>query len=424
MKTIFTLLILSLIWGCTQEPTSYFDNDYKSVFKNAKNENKMVFIDFYTNWCGPCKLFEKEIVTDSIFIDYISGNFLSTKINAEIEENKEIVKKYKITGYPTFIITDLNGDEIDRIVGLKANNSNEFIDAIKKIISGKENLIILEQKYYQNPDSLELFRTIALDKMLSRNLYLKTIEFTDYAERHSNNEELKTEAQLYHAYSMIRKKPQPSPLEMINFVKKERISKQFKEWGFSELYFFYRDNNNMDSVNYYLNALVKGNFNHHLGYVRDYAEFLYKQNKDFEKADSLTTLYSNYGGNYADHWTPYLKAHRCARHGDMKQGIEVFNKWMDEYSKPENFMDDFWHYYFYIEFTSFYRIPSSRAVKYAETIENYKSSAQNKKSLALVYSINGMKQDAIKKLREAKELYEDPNQKNEAEKLINEYSKN
>jgi thiol-disulfide isomerase/thioredoxin len=424
MKNILVFIIAVFFLSSCIRTTTYFDEAYRDVFKNAKKENKMVFIDFYTTWCGPCKLFENEIANNSIFKNFVLSNFITTKINAEIEENKTIVKKYGLTGYPTFIIANSNGDEIDRIVGLKANNVNEFISALEKIISGKGKLNNLEQDFYQNPDSLELFKTIILDKLLTRNLFIKTIELTDFAIENSNNKELKTEAQLYRAYSMIRQKKQPSPNPMIDFIKNEGISNEFKEYGLGELYFYHRRNNNMDSINYYLNALIKGNFNDHLGYVRDYAEFLYKQNKNIERADSLANEYSDYKENYADHWTPYLKAHSLMRHGKSEDGIEIFDKWMTSYSKPESFMNDLWHYYFYLEFICFYNLPSDNAVKYAEMIENYKSSAHNKKRLAQVYFINGMRQKAIRKLKEVKEQYENPSQKDEIEKLISEYSHN
>lgn len=238
------------------------------------------------------------------------------------------------------------------------------------------------------------------------------------------DEDLKTEAQLYHAYSMIKKRPDSSPHEMINFLTKDEISAEFKEWGLSELYFYHRRENNVDSVNHYLNILVNGNYNNHLGHVRNYAEFLYKQNINISRADSLTKEYTEYGDNFADHWTPYLKAHSLARQGDLESGIILFNSWMDEYSKPENFMNDFWHYHFYIEFVSHNNLPSDRAIKYAEMIENYKSNAQNKRRLAKIYSINGMEDEAIKKLKEAKDLYENPKQKSEIDKIITEYTSN
>jgi len=186
------------------------------------------------------------------------------------------------------------------------------------------------------------------------------------------------------------------------------------------LYNYYNINFNADSVSHYLNNLINIR-EHNLYYLRKYAEFLYEQNKNIELADSLTQDYANYGTNYADHWTPYLKAHSMARHGNTNQGLEIFDTWMTEYSKPENFRDNFSHYYFYTEFTIFYNIKSKNAVKYAEILEDYQSNVSNKKRLAKLYLFHGEKDKAINKLREVRKLYEDPNKKIEIDELIKEY---
>ncbi len=419
MKKILVLIATTLLFGCPQQEPSYFDSNYEKVMAAAKQQNKPVFIDFYTQWCGPCKLFEKEMVNDSVFQYYITNNFISAKIDAELKENIEIATQYGITGYPTFIITDSNGEEIDRIVGLQAENAQEFIATLKRIIEGKEDITLLKQHYYQHPDSLDLFRTLVRNKLIAQDFYEQALEVSKFAEQNSSNNELKIEAQLYYAYAMIRKQ-NPSPTEMRRFVKNDEITMQFKQWGYNELYQYYRAENNTDSVDYYLDILIKSDFSNNLGYVRDYADFLYKQNKDIEKADSLTKYYSDYGENYADHWTPYLNAHSLARHGKIEQGIAIFDKWMAEYSKPENFSEDIWHYYFYIDFTNFYNAPSPNAVKYAKIIEDNNPTVHNKKILAKVYLINGMQPQAIDKLTEAKSLYEDPNKKAEIDKLIQE----
>ena len=181
MKKFFLLFSILILISCTKNHVGYFDDDYNNVFKIAHQENKMVFIDFFTYWCGPCKLFEKNIVSDTSFKDYITSNFYTTKINAEIEENKKIVRKYNITGYPTFIITKPNGDEIDRIVGLTIKDSKEFIDLIKNVTNGNDQLSDLKGKYLKDPDNLDLFRKIMQEKLLSKDLYSDAIELSESA---------------------------------------------------------------------------------------------------------------------------------------------------------------------------------------------------------------------------------------------------
>jgi hypothetical protein len=78
-----------------------------------------------------------------------------------------------------------------------------------------------------------------------------------------------------------------------------------------------------------------------LVYVRDSAKILYQHDTDIEYANELTREYSQAPGNNADHWTPYLNGHRLAKQGQLESGIENFDIWMNKYSKPENFRNDY-----------------------------------------------------------------------------------
>ncbi len=93
---------------------------------------------------------------------------------------------------------------------------------------------------------------------------------------------------------------------------------------------------------------------------------------------------------------------------------------MSIYSKPENFKSDLWHYRKYIEFVTFYGINDDKAEIYAEMIEEHNSNIFNKQRLANIYQLNGKNKKAIKKLEEIKDLYEDPQKKNEIDKQISE----
>ncbi|KKK46683.1 hypothetical protein LCGC14_3162780, partial [marine sediment metagenome] len=141
-----------------------------------------------------------------------------------------------------------------------------------------------------------------------------------------------------------------------------------------------------------------------------------------EYADRLTEEYAQWGGNYADHWTPYLKAHSLTKQGKIEYGIRIFDDWMSEYSMPENFKSDFWHYHFYVEFMLFYQVGSDKAIEYAQMIEDYNSSVSNKKRLAELCFLNGEISKAVDKLNEIIAMLENPKKKNEIEKLITKYS--
>lgn len=62
-------------------------------------------------------------------------NFVSLKINAEKGEGTELTKKYGVRGFPTMLVVDPEGDEVDRIIGFRPPDS--FVATLKLYLEGK-----------------------------------------------------------------------------------------------------------------------------------------------------------------------------------------------------------------------------------------------------------------------------------------------
>ena len=75
----------------------------------AKAENKLVFVDFYTSWCLPCKLMDEDVFTDRQFGDYMNANFISLKVDAEAGNGPNLASLFSVQAYPTLLFLDPNG---------------------------------------------------------------------------------------------------------------------------------------------------------------------------------------------------------------------------------------------------------------------------------------------------------------------------
>lgn len=91
--------------------------------KEVLNSDKKVLIDFYADWCGPCKMVSP-IVAE---IGQENKNIKVVKIN--IDDEKELTKKYKITSIPTLVVIK-NGKEITR--GIGALSKQRILELISK----------------------------------------------------------------------------------------------------------------------------------------------------------------------------------------------------------------------------------------------------------------------------------------------------
>jgi thioredoxin-related protein len=111
---------------------------YSEVLAKAKNENKILMIDFMTDWCKWCVELDKKVYTNSEVADFANKNQINWKIDAEKGEGPDLAKKYNVSGYPTIVFVNGNGEEIDRIVGYRP--VNEFLALIIDFNAGNNTM--------------------------------------------------------------------------------------------------------------------------------------------------------------------------------------------------------------------------------------------------------------------------------------------
>ena len=80
----------------------FMDNLEQALLK-AKNEQKLVLVDFVTTWCGPCKTMDELVYTAQPVVDNSHG-FIFVKLDGDNE--KELAQRFKVSGYPTLIVLD------------------------------------------------------------------------------------------------------------------------------------------------------------------------------------------------------------------------------------------------------------------------------------------------------------------------------
>lgn len=89
----------------------------KDAMAKAKKENKLIFVDVYTTWCGPCKLLKKNTFPDKKLGDYYNKTFISIAADAEKGEWVKFAEDRGVQGYPTMMILDADGKQIDHTMG-------------------------------------------------------------------------------------------------------------------------------------------------------------------------------------------------------------------------------------------------------------------------------------------------------------------
>jgi thioredoxin-related protein len=103
-----------------------FETDgWEAALAKAKSENKLVFLDAYTEWCRPCIQMAKDVFTLDKVADFYNGHFINMSMDMEKGEGPALNKKYKIAAYPAFLFVDGNGKVVYQNGGYQ--EAKEFI---------------------------------------------------------------------------------------------------------------------------------------------------------------------------------------------------------------------------------------------------------------------------------------------------------
>lgn len=132
------LLVLALISAPSLAQDSqnksgimFYNGTWDEVLALAKKENKIVFVDIYASWCGPCKRLKANTFTDETVGKIFNANFINFAIDAEKGEGIKLANLYEVNAYPTLIFVDKNGKLISKTVGYQ--NPNELLQFGKKM---------------------------------------------------------------------------------------------------------------------------------------------------------------------------------------------------------------------------------------------------------------------------------------------------
>lgn len=108
----------------------HHDLNFQEALDLARKEGKLVFMDCYTSWCGPCRRLASTVFTDSVVGSYFNNNYVNVKFDMEKEEGPTIANRYQVTAYPTLFWLDPNGSIKNKVVG--------GLDALALIEAGKK----------------------------------------------------------------------------------------------------------------------------------------------------------------------------------------------------------------------------------------------------------------------------------------------
>lgn len=118
MKRLLTSLCLFLGLVVTLPAQIQFRHDaWQSILDAAGRDNKLVFLDCYASWCGPCKWMATNAFLDAEVSQFFNARFVNAKIDMEQGEGPRLSDQFGITAYPTLLFVNAQGEVVKTSVG-------------------------------------------------------------------------------------------------------------------------------------------------------------------------------------------------------------------------------------------------------------------------------------------------------------------
>jgi len=221
-NTIKKLFIFGLIWlsiaSCSSKPvkinwSSSLPEALQTGWKNKQN----ILVFFYADWSKWSQILEDSSLSSSRFAG-LKDKIILTKLNAETEIN--LASKYKVSDFPTLILLDPKGKEIDRVVGYLP--SKELVNRVNNYLRGKETLTDFQNRLKKDSLNVNINFKLAV-KYQERSRWNEAEQFyRKVMELDPRNSRSKSDSSLFNlAILYIKKTAFDKALENLDQLKRE-----------------------------------------------------------------------------------------------------------------------------------------------------------------------------------------------------------
>ena len=139
------LMCLLMMNGYAQHGVKFMEGNFQEALEIAKQQKKMVFVDVYTSWCGPCRWMSEEVLQTPEAAKYFYNYFVCFKIDAEKGDGMAFAEEYGVRAYPTFLMILPDGTLRHKMVG--ADTLHIFISRVERGLKEKTSWGYFMKKY-------------------------------------------------------------------------------------------------------------------------------------------------------------------------------------------------------------------------------------------------------------------------------------
>ena len=158
MKITLYILTLVVFLASTSiaQGIKFEKGTWAEIQAKAKKENKHIFVDAYTTWCGPCKWQSKKVFPQKEVGDFFNKNFVSFKLDMEKGEGVDFAKQYKVRAFPTLVYFNPKGELVHRTTG--ANPAKVLLKQAGEALNPETQFVSLQKRFDKGENDLDFLK--------------------------------------------------------------------------------------------------------------------------------------------------------------------------------------------------------------------------------------------------------------------------
>lgn len=147
MKKITLLAFFcAALFSVNAQGIEFFKGSWEEAVAEAKKQDKIIFVDAFAAWCGPCKAMAKNVFPDSRVGEFYNANFINIQWDVEKDpEGVKFRKKYPVSAFPTLYYIDYTGEVVQNLKG--AQDSERFIQTGQNALSKVDRSALFAAEY-------------------------------------------------------------------------------------------------------------------------------------------------------------------------------------------------------------------------------------------------------------------------------------
>jgi len=145
----------------------------EQALEKATAEKKLIFIDVFATWCGPCKYLSADVFPDAELGEYYNEQFICLKVDGEKGEGPEIMSRFELDSYPTLLFLDSQGNLLRKRVG--ASGPGTLLQWGRDVVTPEESELFMLQKLHKRNPGSRRFMAELMNTMVAEGLNPDTL---------------------------------------------------------------------------------------------------------------------------------------------------------------------------------------------------------------------------------------------------------